>query len=58
MQFCYRGAKYSSQSNSVKTVDSGITARFLGKTYTVRQAYRQDSLSGEVLKYRGAVYQK
>lgn len=58
MQFCYRGAKYQSQSNRVKTTDSGVIARFLGRSYTLRQAYSQNSLSGEVLKYRGVVYQK
>ena len=58
MQFCYRGAKYQSQSNPVETIDSGIIARFLGQTYTLRQAQNQNSLSGELLKYRGVVYQK
>ena len=58
MQFCYRGAKYYSQSDRVITTDSGITARFLGQTYTLRQAYGQNSQPEEVLKYRGVVYQK
>lgn len=58
MQLCYRGAKYNPQSNPVKTIDSEITARFLGKTYIVRQAHYQSSLPEEVLKYRGVVYQK
>lgn len=58
MQFCYRGARYQSQSKSVETTDSGVIARFLGQTYTLRQAHSQNSLPGEVLKYRGVVYQK
>mgnify|MGYP000326842400 CR=1 FL=1 len=58
MQFCYRGTKYNLQSNPIKTIHSDIQARFLGKTYTVRQACYQNALSSEVLKYRGVVYQK
>lgn len=61
MQLCYRGAKYQSQANSGKTVETtnlGVTARFLGQTYTLRLANHPSSLSAEVLKYRGIVYQK
>ena len=58
MQFCYRGAKYQPQGNPVETTNSGIIARFLGQAYTVRHAYCPNSLPGEVLKYRGIVYQK
>ncbi len=58
MKFCYRGAKYNPQSNHVKTIDTGVIARFLGQTYTLRQTDVQNSMPSEVLKYRGVVYQK
>lgn len=58
MKFCYRGAKYNPQNNPIETTDSGVIARFLGQTYTVRQANVQSYLPSEVLKYRGVVYQR
>lgn len=58
MKFCYRGAEYNPQNKPVETTDSGIVARFLGQTYTLRQADINNSLPSEVLKYRGIVYQR
>ena len=58
MQIRYRGATYNLQSNPVETIDSGVIARFLGQTYTMRQTHGQNSLPSEVLKYRGVIYQK
>ncbi|MEM8830444.1 MAG: DUF4278 domain-containing protein [Cyanobacteria bacterium P01_G01_bin.19] len=57
MKFCYRGARYSLETKPVATVDSGITGKFMGQTYSIRQTHSQNCLSGEVLKYRGIVYQ-
>ena len=58
MQCCYRGAKYNPQGNPVETICSSIEARFLGKTYIVRQSCYQNSLPSEVLRYRGVIYQR
>ena len=58
MQLCYRGTRYQAQNNSVNTVESEYTARFLGQTYTLRQTSYQTPLALEVLKYRGVIYQK
>ncbi|MEM8722280.1 MAG: hypothetical protein AAGE84_23790 [Cyanobacteria bacterium P01_G01_bin.39] len=57
-QYCYRDARYNLQNNHVKTLYSGVKARFLGQTHTLSQTDCQNYLSGEVLKYRGVVYQK
>lgn len=58
MKFCYRGAKYNPQSNPIETTDSGIVARFMGQTYTLRQTNFRNAMPSEVLKYRGVIYQK
>ena len=58
MQLCYRGSKYQAKINSIKTFDSGVTARFLGRTYTLRQTNHQYPLSSDMYKYRGVIYQK
>lgn len=58
MQLCYRGNKYNLQNNSIRTTETGITARFLRQSYTIRQANYRSPISSEVLKYRGNIYQK
>ena len=58
MQLRYRGAKYQAKVESVETTQTGITARFLGQTYTLRQANYQSYLPADFYKYRGVIYQK
>ncbi|WP_019508670.1 DUF4278 domain-containing protein [Pleurocapsa sp. PCC 7319] len=58
MQLCYRGNKYQAPINSIDTVESGINAKFLGRTYTLRQTNYQSTSSSDRYKYRGIVYQK
>lgn len=58
MELCYRGTKYQTTITSVNTVASGITARFLGKTYSVRQANCPIVLQSDLYKYRGISYQR
>lgn len=55
---CYRGAKYQAASNSINTVATEMTGRFLGQTYTLRQANYQCPLQSDLYKYRGIIYQK
>ena len=57
MKLCYRGAKYNPQAKPVETTDSGVVARFMGRTYTLRQTNMQNFMPSEVLKYRGVTYQ-
>ena len=58
MQLCYRGAKYQTQIKSVNTVETRMTAKFLGRAYTLRQTICQSPLSSDLYKYRGIIYQK
>ena len=58
MQLCYRGTKYQVLNNPIKTRELNVTARFLGRTYTLRQAHYQSPMPSELLKYRGIVYHK
>lgn len=58
MQLCYRGTKYRAQINAIETVESAVTARFLGQTYTLRQANLPTPRHSDLYKYRGIVYQK
>lgn len=57
MKLRFLGQAYSASSNSVETVASEHTARFLGRTYTVRRPARAvNSASGISKKYRGVTY--
>lgn len=58
MQLRYRGTKYQAQVKSVETAQTGITARFLGQTYTLRRANYHRHLAADIYKYRGVIYQK
>ena len=58
MQFCYRGAKYQAEIESVIAASTETTARFLGQTYTLHKTnYNSPSMS-ELYKNRGIVYRK
>ncbi|MEM7715749.1 MAG: DUF4278 domain-containing protein [Cyanobacteria bacterium P01_A01_bin.68] len=57
MKLRFLGQAYSASSNSVETVASEHTARFLGRTYTVRRPVRAiNSTSDMGKKYRGIAY--
>ncbi|MDJ0578018.1 MAG: DUF4278 domain-containing protein [Xenococcaceae cyanobacterium MO_234.B1] len=57
MELQYRGIPYQqSTNNQVKTVESRITAKFLGKTYILRRSYLISSSQLGLCKYRGVSY--
>ncbi len=58
MQLRYRGTSYQATNSAVNTVASGITARFLGQTYTLCQTNIQTLIKSDLYKYRGVIYQK
>ena len=58
MQLCYRGNNYQASNHDIYTVESGITAQFLGKTYTLRYSKYQNFSQADLYKYRGVIYQK
>ena len=56
MKLQFLGQPYSTNNNSVETIPSEHTARFLGRTYTLRRPVQTvNSLSG-ARKYRGVAY--
>ena len=57
MKLRFLGQPYSTANNSVETTPSEHTARFLGRTYTVRRPINTiNSASGISKKYRGVAY--
>lgn len=58
MQLYYRGNNYQASNHYINTVKSGITAQFLGKTYTLRHSKYQNFSQADLYKYRGVIYQK
>ena len=57
MKLRFLGQAYSASNNSVETFASKHTARFLGRTYTLRRPVQTiNSPSGIVKKYRGVTY--
>ncbi len=57
MKLQFLGQAYSTSNNSVETIPSEHTARFLGRTYTLRRAVQTvNSPSGISKKYRGVAY--
>lgn len=58
MKLCYRGTSYQPTTTLVDTVASNVTARFLGKTYTVRQASCPIVSQPNLYQYRGVRYGK
>ena len=58
MKLRFLGQPYTTFDNSVETIPSEYTARFLGRTYTVRRPRRIiHSASGISKKYRGVAYE-
>ncbi len=58
MQLCYRGTTYQANTNLIDTVDSGITAKFLGNSYSVLKSYPSINLKPNLYRYRGVTYLK
>ena len=58
MELCYRGTTYRVSSTPVNTIESETTARFMGKTYTVRQTSCPVILEPNFYQYRGVIYGK
>ena len=57
MKLRFLGQAYSATNNSVETIASEHTARFLGRTYTLRRPVRPiNCASGISKKYRGVPY--
>lgn len=57
MKLRFLGQAYSATNSSVETIASEHTARFLGRTYTVRRPIDTiNSASGISKKYRGVAY--
>ncbi len=57
MKLQFLGQPYSTNNNSVETIASEHTARFLGRTYTLRRPVQTvNSPSGIGKKYRGVAY--
>ncbi|RMF26410.1 MAG: DUF4278 domain-containing protein [Cyanobacteria bacterium J083] len=59
MELTYRGIRYQPKSPFMKTVESGMRAKFLGKDYQIKQYYL-DSLEMKpqlgLRRYRGLAY--
>ncbi|MEM8721145.1 MAG: DUF4278 domain-containing protein [Cyanobacteria bacterium P01_G01_bin.39] len=58
MQLCYRGSKYQPEISSINSVESDVSARFLGRVYTIRYVNYSNPLQSNLYKYRGIIYQK
>ena len=58
MELCYRGTTYKVTNTPVNSVESNTTARFLGKTYTVRQTNCPINRQLNLYQYRGVSYGK
>ena len=57
MKLRFLGQPYSTANNSVETIPSEYTARFLGRSYIVRRPIDTiNSASGISKKYRGVAY--
>lgn len=56
MKLHFLGQTYSADNNQVETTATEYTARFLGRSYTVRRPIQNVNSSLGVRKYRGVVY--
>ena len=61
MELRFLGQVYSTNNNSVETIDTENTARFLGRSYTLRRPVQpvqhlQFKSQLGLKKYRGVVY--
>ena len=56
MKLRFLGQAYSATNNSVETMPSEHTARFLGRTYTVRRPIQVANSDSGAKKYRGVTY--
>ena len=56
MKLRFLGQAYSTSNNSVETIPSEHTARFLGRTYTLRRPVQTVNSPSGIRKYRGIAY--
>ena len=58
MELRFLGQVYSTNNNSVETIDTENTARFLGRSYTLRRPVQNLQFKSQLglKKYRGVVY--
>jgi Domain of unknown function (DUF4278) len=56
MKLRFLGQAYSTSNNSVETIPSEDTARFLGRTYTLRRPVQTVNSFSGIRKYRGIAY--
>jgi hypothetical protein len=56
MKLRFLGQAYSTSNNSVETIASEDTARFLGRPYTIRRPVQTINSSSGIRKYRGIAY--
>ena len=57
MKLCYRGVTYQAKTTPIKTVKSGITAKFLGRTYMINKVDPRVVSQPNSYQYRGLTYQ-
>ncbi|MUG96358.1 DUF4278 domain-containing protein [Scytonema sp. UIC 10036] len=57
MRLNYRGLSYTSTSQNIETVNSQISAQFLGQSYQIRRVVQPSSFQSRVsLQFRGSLY--
>ena len=56
MKLHFLGQTYFVNNNRVETTATEYTARFLGRSYTVRRPIQNDNSQLGIRKYRGVVY--
>ena len=56
MKLHFLGQTYSANNDRVETTATEYTARFLGRSYTVRRPVQNVNSQLGVRKYRGVVY--
>lgn len=58
MQLCYRGNTYYRSSVRANTIDSVITAKFMGNLYTIYCSKFDIPVKPTLYQYRGTAYLK
>ena len=58
MQLCYRGNTYYRSSDRFTPVNSVITAKFMGNSYTTYRSNTNISVKPTLYQYRGIAYLK
>lgn len=55
MPLIYRG-QIAQPSATANTVDTGMTGKFLGRSFPIRQAQQPAQRTAKMLQFRGAAY--